>query len=215
MKKIILVVLLFVFGFMFINEYTGMNTMAVGDSSEAGGKTIEITNIGMDFVKIKVGEEKGIIRTFDTKLVNGVEISVLNIFYVDEVSGRNADILIKAKEEKKEIEVKKINLNECFQASDCDDGDDLTTDLCIGTPKKCVNRIIIECETNLDCDDGKDNTKDSCKFSECFNEKIIGYKIEQPYSKVLKNETIEKELETIKRQGVLDKLLEKLFRWFN
>jgi hypothetical protein len=68
--------------------------------------------------------------------------------------------------------------NCCASASDCNDGDKCTTDICqqSGNTFSCFNiKINNCCATNLDCSDGKANTQDLCISGKCSNLFITNY----------------------------------------
>lgn len=177
-KKLIILVLLAVCISYVYQEFIpiGYTVNYQGDSFDVGEKTVTIKKISQSNAVIEVDGVKNIVSVGDEKIINEVNIKVVSIFYVDEAESRNVDLVVKGlsstttstpeEEESPESE------DECWQASNCDDGNPETTDLCMGTPKKCINKIFLECETDIDCDDGNKCTNDECKNNECFNTNI-------------------------------------------
>lgn len=235
--KFVIVVCIFVIGFILVsNMFTGFVSLHVGENSEVEGNIVEVANIGPNFVKIKIGDEKTFIKSFGEKELKGVKIKVNKIFYVDEVDGRFVELELESSyvcgngvcdgTENKASCCKDCgcdsgsnciddrckrpeDIDECWQASDCDDGNSETVDLCMGIPKKCYNKIVIECEINLDCDDGNSATSDECVNNECFNDKI-----KKPVDvKDVEEVKEEKPIIIKKEKSFLSKLLEKLFGW--
>lgn len=205
---------------------TGFVSMKIGDTSEIEGRTAEITDIGGDFVKLNIDNQKLIVKINDEKEINGIKVLVTKIFYVEEKENRFADISLeataglKAEQEKKNAEENKLKesnqkLDKCWQASDCDDKKPETIDLCTGTPKKCVNKIITQCIQDTDCSDGKEETRDFCKNNECFNEEIPGFvkPIQEMPAQTEKDtkETTKEQSTNIKKENFFIKLLKKIF----
>jgi hypothetical protein len=203
-KFIIFVILLISFSLIYqytpnITSYTIYN---VGDSFESGSKTITVKKISQSNVVIDVDGVKNIIALGDKKIVNGVEIELLNLFYVDEIESRNVELSINAtititgcgdgdcKSDEnsnnccidcgcptdytcEEEGCSYSPPNECKKHEECDDGDPETIDLCIKViPRVCKHYSEKECESNEGCDDGEDCTNDECKENICFNTDI-------------------------------------------
>lgn len=175
-KKLFVLILITIMIFANLSYAT---IVYMGDTFESGDKTITVVKISQNNAVFDVEGVKNIILKGEKKTINGVNIEVMNVFYVDEPESRNVDIAVSgtvsgttSSTSNTNAEEEDTSGDECWQASDCDDNNPETTDLCMGTPKKCKNLIIKECETSEDCNDDNKCTRDECKNNECFNTKL-------------------------------------------
>jgi len=109
----------------------------VGDSIESNGKTVTLLNVGTSAIVIDVNGEVETIREYTTEYVNGLAITVNDLFFRDQLEHSSAELIV-GKET-----VKTIDNNDDFL--DEEDGlltwilDDLTTNPIIGVK---INMVI-------------------------------------------------------------------------
>lgn len=203
MKKTILILAFLIFAIFIFNNYiniSGFATFKPGESKTERGRVITVENIAQNKVVIDIDGVSSILNKGETKEINGVEISVNEVFYVSEIEGRYADLAINVKSGAKAVcgdniceldenyknccidcecnkgykcsnNICEKDLDECKKNKECDDNNEKTLDLCIGDPKKCVNKVPMQCTTNKECDDQNECTLDECKNNDCFNTK--------------------------------------------
>ena len=166
---------------------TGYSIYYTGDSFESDGRIITVEKISQNSAVISINGIKMLIGVGDKKNENGVDIELMNIFYVSEPEARNVDLSInitgiRCGDEKCEegensenccmdcgcLENYKCKDNkcvyspppECRKHEECDDGDPETIDLCVDLhPKICKHYKVGEDEVNYAQED-KEKTKD-------------------------------------------------------
>ena len=173
----------------------------VDQEVDVGGRKVIVNNIGSNSVVIKVGEVKDLVTSGTTKEIAGIRITVNQVFYVEERESRYADISFSSAyfcgdgECTAGIEDSTScctdcrcsgemtcndnqcglwHLNKCSGNDDCDDKNDQTFDICTGSPRKCVNNLVVECSLDEGCKDDDPCTLDVCEYNECFNKKQDG-----------------------------------------
>lgn len=149
-----------------LDGLTGHVVYKTGESFETGGKSIIVSKISQSSVVFEIGGVKGLVGKGDKKIINGVRIEVLNIFYVDEEEERSVEISVSAISEStcgdgkcqsnedskncckdcgcqsdykcEENKCEYSPKNECRKHEDCEDNNPDTIDLCVDlTPKVC------------------------------------------------------------------------------
>ncbi len=132
-----------------------------GESQDFNGKRISLVNLDYDKerVIVCVNGEKTILKS-RTKTINGATLDLRK------VTMNHAEIRIWVNcpdcECDDSCEENYKCFDQCFTDKDCDDGNDLTEDICSGTPKKCYNKKVKECTSDSHCDDGYECTIDKC-----------------------------------------------------
>lgn len=129
---------------------------------EIGNANITLLGVGANSIKITINGQGAILGVDETKIINGIKISVIEIFYAGD----------------KEIDYADISASSIYSCGDekCDEGEKDTCCSDCGCPSnyecdnnKCELIIIPECEENIDCDDKNENTEDICKKNKCYN----------------------------------------------
>src|SRR3989338_9889460 len=64
----------------------------VGDIREISGKNVTLLGVGRDSIRISVDEKGGILRLNETEIINGIRITVNEIFYFGDRDVDYADI---------------------------------------------------------------------------------------------------------------------------
>jgi len=191
-KKIIIT-----FCILVLLNFVLADTLSKGGQIEVGGKKVTIKGISKDAVVIDVDGVSKIVRANELETINGVKISVSEIFYSD-IEGSQAEVTAESLYScgdgncnegetsdnccrdcgcKNELECndnkcREKPVNKCNSAAECDDNDSSTKDICTGSPKECKHIGGKICEKNEDCDDENECTKDECKNFDCFNTEI-------------------------------------------
>ncbi len=152
---LLIIVLSFIYQEVNLTGYTVYNQ---GDSFESGGRTVKVTKISKSSAVFDVDGVKNIISTGEHKNINGVDIKVINIFYVDEPESRNVDISINV------IELTKCGDGKC---QDNEDSNSCCKDCGCPTDYRCKDNECIygkpsECRKHEDCDDENPDTIDLC-----------------------------------------------------
>lgn len=100
----------------------------IGDELPAGDHKVKIIDISIQDVLVDVDGKRGDVTLNDTELVNGVNITVRDIFYHIDRTGRLAWIEL--------VNVYSLK-DQCTNNSQCDDGNPCTLDKCAGSPRRC------------------------------------------------------------------------------
>ena len=173
----------------------------VDQEVDVGGRKVIVNNIGSNSVVIKVGEVKDLVTSGTTKEIAGIRVTVNQVFYVEERESRYTDISFSSVYSCGDGECTAgiedstscctdcrcsgemtcndnqcglWHLNKCSGNDDCDDNNDQTFDICTGSPRKCVNNLVVECSLDEGCKDDDPCTLDVCENNECFNKKQDG-----------------------------------------
>lgn len=243
MKKEVLFILFLVFTIFLFNKFyiTGFTMLKIDEGIDVSGKFVTIKQISSGSIIVDVSGVSNIVSTTSPKEINGVRITINEIFFVDEKEGRFVKLSLESlyecgdgkceHDETKEscckdcgcslgyicennkcvLKATSSEHDECQDWEDCEDDNDLTIDRCEGNPKKCVHIEYYQCTTNKDCDDKNDCTKDECRNYECFNSKISGCKME--IEQPTKINQLVDEPKNEKEKGFLSKLFSILFGW--
>jgi len=182
-------ILLLVFLFLIPISLAGI--MEPLDTVFLNGREITLNAIQDTKVLISVDGEKNIVSLNQQKVINGVRITVEDIFDAGELS--TADLSFElaytcGDSQCSEFEtsesccvdcgcsgsyecvINKCIAPECKLDSQCNDNNPLTEDSC--SDFKCKYKKI-RCENDLDCNDNNTDTDDSCNRGKCIN--ILNY----------------------------------------
>lgn len=181
MKKTILFILFLIFAIFIFNKFyiSGFTTFKVGENEDVDGRTVTIKQISSGSVVVDVNGVSNIVDIGQRKEINGIEVTVDEIFYVEEKEGRFV----------------KLNLKSLYKFV-CGDGDcegDETKESCckdcgcdsgyVCEDNKCIleskSSEYNECGENEDCDDEDDSTIDRCKGSPKTCVHILSYLCER------------------------------------
>jgi len=188
MKKILIFIIFLVLLQIALAE-TSLNQ---GESSIIEGREIKLVAAKENQVIISVDNEKSIFNEGETKEINGVKITVTEIFYASDLTSSvkfSAELTYvcgdnvcssfentencckdcKCEANKKCIENKCV-IPECLKDDDCNDNNNLTEDKC--SEYKCSFRQI-KCKNNNECNDNNPDTDDTCSNGKCKN--ILNY----------------------------------------
>ncbi len=165
MKKEVLFVLFLVFAIFFFNKFyiTGFTTLKIDENIEVGGKIITIKQISSGSVVIDVNGISNIISLERYKEINGIKITIDEIFFVDEKEGRQVTLSLESL------------YNYVCGDGVCEGGE--TKENCcedcgcnlgyICENKKCIieskSSKYDECKDWKDCDDDNELTIDKCE----------------------------------------------------
>ncbi len=188
-----------ILGLLILINLVLADTLSKGGQIEIGGKKLTVKGISQGSAVIDVGGVSNIVKLDEAKTINGVKVSVSNIFYsgsegsqVDVTAeslyacgdgncdeSETSDNCCKDCGCKNELECddnkcREKPINKCNSDAECNDNDPSTEDRCTGSPKECKHIGGKLCEKNDDCNDGDECTKDECKSFDCFNTKIEG-----------------------------------------
>ena len=157
MKYILFILLLILISYPSLAEKLTSN-----QNIEIGNANITLLGVGANSIKITINGQGAILGVDETKIINGIKISVIEIFYAGD----------------KEIDYADIYASSIYSCGDekCDEGEKDTCCSDCGCPSnyecdnnKCELIIIPECEENIDCNDKNANTEDICKKNKCYN----------------------------------------------
>lgn len=210
---LILAGLLILFSFIFQNvNITGYSVYNLDESFESGGRTIKIVKISQTNAVIEVEGVKNIITVGDYKIINGVKIKVVNVFFVTEEESRTVELSITV-----------------LDTGTCGDGEckagETSESCCIdcGCPidyiceyNECKSSIPVECRKHEDCDDGNSETIDLCvdlvpKTCKHYTEPEEDLE-EQEVEEEIEEDLVEQEVE--EKQGLFSRLINFLKNLF-
>jgi len=212
-STVLLMMVLIVICWFGIFKFSGMAALYLGETIEYAGRTIVVERVNADSAIISVDEEQDIFKKGDKKLINGIEIQVLEIIYFPEPEDRRIEINLDSTTicsdgvcdlgedsenccidcgcqtdytcENNECVYRPAN--KCEIDVDCDDNNLITKDLCFGEPKTCHYQTI-QCDLNEDCEDNNKCTQDYCIFNACINKPVAGCETKEvPISKSVEN----------------------------
>jgi len=160
MKKLYILFIILLSAIVFAQE-----TYNQGSSTTASGHKITIVNIGQMNVIVNVDGVKDIVPLYGNKEINGVKVSVVEIFYTDEAESRSTKLLLEAL-----TTVSGVAFGECGDGS------------CDGTETKENCCMDCGCEKNYSCVDNKCLLNECNDDEECWNvpnrDFCISYKCE-------------------------------------
>ena len=207
MRWIILILMILILANISLADKLKTNENMVVSNSN-----LTLNGVSPNSIKIDVDGQGAILNEFETKIVNGLEIEVLEIFYVgddeinyadisassiyicgddkcDDVEKNNccSDCGCKSGYECSNEQCKLIIIPECKEDVDCDDKDSITEDTC--KKKKCYHQFF--CIKTSQCEDNEECTKDYCEDGTCFNEDISGCGVQEEIEVVEEVEVVE------------------------
>ncbi len=185
MKKLILFLLLLPIVFA--------STLQKDQVLDFNNHEIKIIGIQESKVLVSVDGVSNIFSLNEEKIINGVSITLTNIFYADELSTADLDLELTYDCGDKKCDsfesfttccqdcgcnpstTEKCVDNECIQPEctkdiNCNDNNSLTTDTCSDYKCKFTK---IKCKANTDCNDNNLDTDDICDKGNCKN--ILNY----------------------------------------
>jgi len=125
-KKEVLVLIVFL---LIVNIVSAQNYNKIGENLTIGNTIVEIIDIGSSDVLVDVNGKRGVAFLNATVWINGVNVTVVDIFYHSSPGSRLTYILLATASEYKE--------QTCTENSECDDNDPCTLDKCTGNPSRC------------------------------------------------------------------------------
>ena len=183
MKKYIIVLFLF----LFLQSALAYE-LKQGESVEFESRKITIVSLQQSKAVIQVDSEKNIINLGESKVINGVEISIVDILYTGDESSKITfntkltylcgDSVCNPGETQENccLDCKCSGSNmctssgclvpQCFLDEDCNDNQELTKDSC--DEYKCKHQKI-RCTNDKQCNDNDPDTDDFCSSGECTN----------------------------------------------
>jgi len=194
MKKLVILLI----ALMILVNVALADQLEKGSTIEVSGKKITLKGVSEGSVVVSVDDVSGIIKEKETKNINGIKITVGEIFYSDVLSQAeiSAESLYSCGDgncdetetsdnccndcgcnnglECNDNRCREKPVNKCNSDIECNDNDPSTEDLCTGSPKECKHIGGKICEKDEDCDDGNECTKDECKNFDCLNTKMDG-----------------------------------------
>lgn len=113
---------------LFASLAAGQTYYKIGDEISIADHRVKIIDIGSVDALFDVNGKRGSVTFNDTIFINGVNITVKDIFYHADPGGRL-------------VWAEFVNIisttDQCDEDSDCDDGDACTLDRCTGQPRRC------------------------------------------------------------------------------
>ena len=176
MKKLVILL----FALMILVNVALADQLEKGRTIEVSGKKITLKGVSEGSVVVSVDDVSGIIKEKETKNINGIKITVGEIFYSDvlrqaEISAEslyscgdgNCDETETSDNccndcgcnnglECNDNRCREKPVNKCNSDIECNDNDPSTEDLCTGSPKECKHIGGKICEKDEDCDDGNE-----------------------------------------------------------
>ncbi len=173
---------------------TAQTYSKIGDVLAAGDQNVKIIDIGSSDIHVDVNGQRGTVTLNETKLINGANVALKDIFYHISPGSRLAWVEVAFVYSTKDL---------CTVNTECDDGNPCTLDRCTGNPKKCSypdSHFLITyclsgdnccnadfcgaredsdcaaepaCQVDTDCMEDRDkSTRAVCKNNLCVQEKI-------------------------------------------
>ncbi len=169
MRTCIIVLVIFL---ILISPVISSETLRQGKTYEISGKQVIVENIKSDVIKVNVDGVKNIIYKGEQEEINGVNILVEDIFYVDEPEERTVSVAMSIAfycgdgncdtdhNETKENCCKDCG---CNQGYTCQDGVCKTEAQIKKEQEEEEEKSMDKCSSNADCNDNDPLTEDICK----------------------------------------------------
>lgn len=168
---------------LLVSSVSSSVTLKQGEVYETGKKELIVENIKSDMIKVNVDSIKNIISVGEQKEVNGVNILVESVFYVDEPEDRTATVSISMAfycgDKACDMDQNETKEN-CCEDCGCNPGYVCSDSMC--KTEAQVEREQEEeadqrrdkCIADTDCDDNDSTTEDFCqrrpgKPNRCFH----------------------------------------------
>jgi len=182
MKKLIII-----FIALILIHSTLAITIEENQKETVEGREITLVSVQESKAVISVDGEKGILSLNERKIINGIEITLTDIFYSEDLALVSIDTkltyscgdgICSASESSEnccsdcgctgsqECVENSCIIPECMLDEDCNDSNPLTQDSCSNYSCKFKE---IKCSSNSECDDGDIDTEDSCYKGQCQN----------------------------------------------